>query len=367
MPTQTLQTVIDRLVELAPPHLAAAWDNVGLMVGDPGRILTGVAVAVDPTLAAVDATIAAGANLLVTHHPLLFKAPKSLDLRKEPGRTLERLIKADVGLYAAHTNLDVTAVNEALATTLGLKGHRVLDVSGERPTYKVAVYVPVAELERVRLAAWEAGAGRSAGYDRGAYALAATGTFRPRPGANPAEGHVGEQVVTSEARLEFVCGQLQLKTVRAAIVAAHPYEEPAIEVFPLHGAGEPYGFGLVGDLPAPEPLGAFARRVAGTLGTTTARFVGPADRPIKRVAWMGGSAGDYWPQALAAGCDAYITGEVRHHAALDGLAAGMAFVEVGHVGSEQPVVPFLVDFLGRALGGGVPVLAIDQLDPFTTL
>jgi len=367
MPTLTLQTVIDRLVELAPPPLAASWDNVGLMVGDPTRPLTGVAVAVDPTLAAIDETIARGCNLLVTHHPLLFKPPKGLDLRKEPGRSLQRLIKADVGLYAAHTNLDVTAVNVALAEALGLQGHRVLDVSGERPTFKVAVYVPLSELERVRAAAWDAGAGKSAGYDRGAYALAATGTFRPLPGADPAEGHIGEQVVTQEVRLELVCGQAQLKAVRAAITAAHPYEEPAIDVFPLQGAGEPYGFGLVGDLKAPEALGDFARRVARTLATSTARFVGPADRPIKRVAWMGGSAGDYWPQALAAGADAYITGEVRHHAALDGEAAGMAFVEVGHVGSEQPVVPYLASFLRKALGADVPVHALDQRDPFTTL
>jgi dinuclear metal center YbgI/SA1388 family protein len=367
MPTLTLQTVIDRLVELAPPPLAASWDNVGLMVGDPTRALTGVAVAVDPTLEAVEATIARGCNLLVTHHPLLFKPPKGLDLRKEPGRTLQRLIKADVGLYAAHTNLDVTAVNVALADTLGLKGHKVLDVSGERTTYKVAIYVPVAEVERVRNAAWEAGAGRSPGYDRAAYSLAASGTFRPLPGADPAEGHIGEQTVTNEIRLEFVVGQLALKAVRQALVAAHPYEEPAIDVIALQGAGEPYGFGLVGDLAAPEPLEAFARRVAGTLRTSTARYVGPADRPIRRVAWMGGSAGDYWPQALAAGADAYITGEVRHHAALDGLAAGMAFVEVGHVGSEQPVVPYLEAFLAKALGPGVPVHALDQKDPFTTL
>jgi dinuclear metal center YbgI/SA1388 family protein len=367
MPTLTLQTVIDRLVELAPPPLAATWDNVGLMVGDPSRVLSGVAVAVDPTLEAVEETIARGCNLLVTHHPLLFKPPKGLDLRKEPGRTLQRLIKADVGLYAAHTNLDVTAVNVALAEALGLAGHRVLDVSGERPTYKVAVFVPLEAVERVRQAAWEAGAGHSGGYDRAAYALAASGTFRPLPGADPASGQVGEQVVTNEVRLELVCGQQQLKAVRAAIAAAHPYEQPAMEVFPLHGAGEPYGFGLVGDLAAPEPLGAFARRVAGTLKTSTARFVGPTDRPIKRVAWMGGSAGDYWPQALAAGADAYITGEVRHHAALDGLAAGMAFVEVGHVGSEQPVVPYLAAFLRNALGADLPVHALDQRDPFTTL
>jgi dinuclear metal center YbgI/SA1388 family protein len=367
MPTLTLQTVIDRLVELAPPPLAATWDNVGLMVGDPSRVLSGVAVAVDPTLEAVEETIARGCNLLVTHHPLLFKPPKGLDLRKEPGRTLQRLIKADVGLYAAHTNLDVTAVNVALAEALGLAGHRVLDVSGERPTYKVAVFVPLEAVERVRQAAWEAGAGHSGGYDRAAYALAASGTFRPLPGADPASGQVGEQVVTNEVRLELVCGQQQLKAVRAAIAAAHPYEQPAMDVFPLHGAGEPYGFGLVGELGAPEPLKALATRVKQALKIPHARIVGPADRPIKRVAWLGGSGGDYFKEALAAGADAYITGEVRHHAALDALQAGLCFIEVGHVGSEQPVVPYLERFLNEKLAGRVSVFALDQLDPFVVV
>ena len=363
----TLQDVIDRLVELAPPPLAAGWDNVGLMVGDPGRKLKGIAVAVDPTYEAVEATIAAGANLLITHHPLLFKAPKSLDLRKEPGRTLQRLIKADVGLYAAHTNLDVTAVNLALAEKLGLKGSRVLDVTGKHPFYKVAVYVLPKDLEKVQKAAWDAGAGKDAHYDHAAYTSTAHGTFRPLPGADPAVGKVNRQAKTEETRLELLVRERDLPAVRAAITAAHPYEQPAIDVLKLEGPGEPYGFGLVGDLAAPEGLKPFAERVKAALNANTVRIVGPSDRPILRVAWMGGSARDYWPQALAAGCDAYITGEVRHHAALDALAAGMTFIEVGHVGSEQPVVPYLARFLYRALGPSVRVHELVQQDPFTVI
>jgi dinuclear metal center YbgI/SA1388 family protein len=355
MPTPTtLQAVIDRLVELAPPPLAASWDNVGLMVGDPSRALTGVAVAVDPTLEAVEATIELGCNLLVTHHPLLFKAPKSLDLRKEPGRTIERLIKADVGLYAAHTNLDVTAVNVALAQVIGLQGHGVLDI----------VFVPTDSIERVRKAVWQAGAGRCAQYDRAAYMIEAVGTFRPLTGANPTVGYPNEQVVTQEVRLEFAVATKDLQAVKAAIVESHPYEVPALDVVELYGSGEPYGFGLVGDLAAAEPLAAFAGRVKKALGANTVRIVGAPDRAIKRVAWLGGSGGDYWPQALKAGCDAYVTGEVRHHAALDASAAGLCFVEVGHVGSEQPVVPYLADILRQALGPEIPVHALLQHDPF---
>ena len=252
-----IQDVIDLMVGLAPPRLAASWDNVGLMVGDPARPLRGITVALDPTFEAVEAAIAQGSNLVVVHHPLLFKPPKSLDLRQEPGRTLQALIKADCALYAAHTNLDATAVNLALAAVLGLEGTDILDRTGEDE-----------------------------------------------------------------------------------------------------------GFGLVGDLDAPCTLAELGLRAKQALGIQAARIVGPADRVIRRVAWLGGSGGDYWKQALAAKADAYITGEIRHHAALDGLAGGLCFVEVGHVGSEQPVVPHVAKYLAAQLGPHVPVHALHQVDPF---
>ena len=362
-----IQDVIDLMVALAPPRLAADWDNVGLMVGDPSRPLRGVTVALDPTLEAVEAAIAQGSNLVVVHHPLLFKPPRSLDLRREPGRTLQALIKADCALYAAHTNLDATAVNVALAQALGLTGTDLLHRTGEAPAYKVAVFVPAAEVPTVLEAAWAAGAGRTEHYERTAYALEAQGTFRPRAGADPAEGRPGEQTETTERRLELFVPAARLAAVRTAIARAHPYEEPALDVLALQGAGEPEGWGLVGDLAQPTSLGELGRKAKDALGIQAARIVGPADRPIRRVAWLGGSGGDYWKEALAARADAYITGEVRHHAALDALAAGLCFVEVGHVGSEQPVVPYLAAFLQERLGEAVPVRWLHQVDPFVVV
>lgn len=359
-----VQDVIDLMVELAPPRLAADWDNVGLMVGDPSRPLKGVTVALDPTFEAVEEAIAQGSNLVIVHHPLLFKPPRSLDLRKEPGRTLQALIKADCALYAAHTNLDATTVNVALAKALGLTGTQVLDRTGEDPAYKVAVFVPAAEVPTVLEAAWAAGAGRSGDYARTAYEIQAKGTFLPLGGADPAEGTPGEQTVTDERRLEFFVPGSKLAAVKAAIGRAHPYEEPAMDVLALHGVGEPEGYGLVGDLEPAITLAELGRKAKQALGIQAARIVGPADRPIRRVAWLGGSGGDYWKQALAAKADAYITGEVRHHAALDALAAGLCFVEVGHVGSEQPVVPVLAEFLASRLGDAVPVRWLQQYDPF---
>ncbi|MEB3221823.1 MAG: Nif3-like dinuclear metal center hexameric protein [Candidatus Sericytochromatia bacterium] len=362
-----IQTVIDRMVELAPPRLAESWDNVGLMVGDPTEPLRGVTVALDPTLEAVEAAIAQGSNLLVTHHPLLFKPARSLDLRSEPGRTVATLIRGGCALYAAHTNLDVTAVNHALADKLGVTPTGLMHRTGEQPGYKVGVQVPGDHAEALCEAVWQAGGGASGGYDRAAYGWATEGTFRPLAGATPATGEVGRQARTAERRLEFLVPGERLAAVRAAIGATHPYEAPALDVIALQGAGRPEGFGLVGDLPASEPLGGFARRVRSALGLPAVRVVGPSTRAVRRVCWLGGSGGDYWKDALAVGADVYVTGEVRHHAALDALAAGLTLVEVGHVGSEQPVVPWVAAHLQRELGPGVPVHALHQVDPFVVV
>ncbi|MEB3285748.1 MAG: Nif3-like dinuclear metal center hexameric protein [Candidatus Sericytochromatia bacterium] len=358
MNTLTVQDVIDRMVALAPPRLAESWDNVGLMVGHPGRALRGITVALDPTYEAVQAALAQGSNLLITHHPLLFKPPRSLDLRAEPGRTLEALIKADCALYAAHTNLDATAVNQALAASVGVLGTEILHRTGSAPIYKVGVHVPASHVETVSEAAWAAGAGKTEHYERAAYRWETAGTY-----ANAAKTVSN----TQEWRLEFMVPSGALKAVRQAIFEVHPYQEPALDVVMMQGDGTPEGFGLVGELPAPIRLADFARHIKTSLALPAVRLVGDPDRMVQRVGWLGGSGGDYWKDALAARVEAYITGELRHHAALDGLAAGLSFIEIGHVGSEQPVVPFLAEYLRAACGPGVPVHALPQVDPFLVI
>lgn len=359
----TIQAALSILEALAPPRLAASWDNVGLMVGNPDAALTGIAVCVDPTFEAVAEARALGANLVVAHHPLLFKPARALDTRIEPGRTVEALLQHGMVLYAAHTNLDATAVNQALAEKLGLVGHSVLDPTGRAQVYTVAVAVPEAEAEALCRAAWAAGAGRTEKYEQAAYAHAVEGTFTPTGAAAPAVGEPGRRAWTHERWIRFRVGQADLQGVLAAVRRAHPYEEPALEVVAHAEGGEVEGFGLVGDLAEPETLEAFARRVKAALGLPALKRIGPAEQLVRRVAWLGGSGGDYFRQAKRAGADVYVTGEVRHHAALDGLALGLSFLEAGHVGSEQPVVPHLAGLLRERLPG-VPVHELLQHDPF---
>lgn len=362
----TLHQLLVHLHAYAPPELAAPWDNVGLMVGDPKLPLKGVAVCVDPTWEAIQAAHQLGANVVVAHHPMLFKAPKRLDLGQEPGRSIAFLIRHDMAMVAAHTNLDAVAVNEALAQALDLRGHSVLDVEGHVPTYLVTVHAPPDAVQGLLEAAWVAGAGRSEGYHRAAYRHPSQGTFTPLPGAEPAEGQVGQASETQEVKLEWKVPGKALKAVRAAVLEAHPYEAPALAVLALHEEGPAHGFGLVGELPQPERLLDFAERVKRALGTPTLRLAGPGDRLVRRVAWLGGSGGKYWPKALAKGAEVYVTGEVGHHEALDGLAAGLCFVEAGHVGTEQPVVPYLVKRLAQAFPG-LAIHGLHQQDPLVAI
>lgn len=359
-----IRHVLDLMNELAPPQLAADWDNCGLQVGNPDDELKGIALCVDPTYEAIREAVALGANLLIAHHPLLFKATKRLDLRSEPGRSIAELIRHGVTLYGAHTNLDATAVNVALARAVGLKGTQLLDTTGAWQRYCVAFYVPVSHAQAVKEAAWAAGAGASAAYDRAAYEMSAQGTFRPLSGASPAAGAVGAQSEGAEVRLEFSVDSRRLQAVLKAVRSAHPYEEPALDVHENVGAGEPYGYGLVGDLEEPMPLSQLALKVKAGLGLPAVRRVGEGQSLIRRVAWLGGSGGDYFKAALKAGAQALITGEVRHHAALDGMAAGLCFIEAGHVGTEYPVVPYLRELLCERLGEQVPIHLLAQRDPF---
>jgi len=360
----TIAQAIAVIEALSPLRLAADWDNCGLQVGDTAQALKGIAVAVDPTHAAIEEALGLGANLLVTHHPLLFKAPRRLDLNTEPGLSVAKAIRHGLTIYAAHTNLDATAVNHALAERLGLQGTRLLHQTGQQKVYKLGVFVPHTHIEAVREALWAVGAGVSDNYSRAGYQWETQEYFQPGARATPHTGAAGADTHMQAIRFECLITDSCVQDALQALHQSHPYDVPAYELIELQRMGVPEGWGLVGELAEPESLEDFARRVKHALGVSHVRYVGDRDRLIRQVAWLGGSGGDYFQEARRAGADVYITGEIRHHAALDGLACGLSFIEVGHIGSEQPVVPYLAAHLSQHLGANVPVFPLLQRDPF---
>jgi dinuclear metal center YbgI/SA1388 family protein len=350
-----MPTVADVTAELdafAPPALAADWDNVGLLLGDPAapveRILTCLTVTPEVAAEAVEGAY----QLIVTHHPILFRGTKRLTTATPEGRTVLALARANVAVYSPHTAFDDTrgGINERLAGRLGLTDLRPLRPQPGPRQCKVVVFVPDADLARVSDALFAAGAGRIGEYRECSFRLAGTGTFFGSDAANPAVGQKGRREEVSEWRLEVVCPESVVDAVVAAMRRAHSYEEPAYDVYPLRPAVAALGEGRVGRLPAPVPLTELAATVRARLGSGPVQVVGDGGRRVETVAVACGSAGEFLADAGRVGADVFLTGEMRFHDYLAAQGRGIALILPGHYATER----FAVEELAGQLRGRWP-------------
>ena len=353
-----LRDVVDLLHGWYPPATAESWDAVGLVSGDPDAEVRRVMFAVDPVLPVAEEAAAWGADLLVVHHPLFLKAVHGVPATTPKGRTLATLAGAGCALLTAHTNADqaVGGVSEALAAALGLTDCRPILPAPAAPLDKVVVFVPAAQAERVRTAMAEAGAGRIGDYDRCSFSTVGEGRFRPLEGAAPTIGRVGDLEVAEEVRVEAVLPRDRRTAVLRAVLAAHPYEEPAWDLYEVADAGlASTGTGRVGQVPE-TTLSGFAGAVAAALPPTVhgVRVAGDPDRAVRRVAVCGG-AGDFLLDRMTAeDADVYVTSDLRHHPAAEFLEhEGPALVDVAHWAAEWTWLPVVQARLTTALGATV--------------
>ncbi len=356
----TLQTLLDAVNAAAPWAQAADWDRVGLLVGDARDDVTGVLVALDATAQTIDEAAARGCSVLLTHHPLLFKPVARVTMDDPVGALVLRLARAGVAHVAAHTNLDASAagVSVALAGQLGLANVRVLAPDTDA-AHVLVTYVPPDAAEAVRDALATAGAGRIGLYDGCSFSSGGTGRFTPLDGAAPAIGTVGDAESTAEVRIEALVQRWSLQAAVAAVRAAHPYETPVITTHAAAGVPAREGYGAVGDLAAPEALGAFLDRVAAALGVPALRHVGNPERAVQRVAVCGGAGLSFLPAAVRAKADAYVTADVTYHRWAEALDPSgtprLALVDAGHYETERVAEALLTGIAAAALPG-VPVL-----------
>lgn len=368
--TVRVQDLLGLIHALYPPELAAEWDNVGLQVGDPTARVERVLVALDPGAAAVAAACAAGAQLLLTHHPLLFKPLRRLTPDDPTGRVVWQAVRGNVAIIAAHTNLDVAAdgLNRWLADRLGLTAAEPLQaVAGQ--LLKLVVYVPVSHAEAVAEALFAGGAGQVGNYDQCSFRSAGLGTFRPGPGTQPFIGSVGRREEVEEVRLETIVPRRRLSRVLERLAKAHPYEEVAYDLLPLANQLPGFGLGRIGRLGAPESLADFAGRVRGALGCGPVRVVGDHQRPVAKVALCGGSGAGLIGEASRRGADVLLTGDVKYHEARQAEELGLAVIDAGHFATERFAAGELAARLGQvAAGRGWPLeIAVfdGEQDPFT--
>ena len=352
-----VRDVMQVLENLAPVHLKEEWDNVGLQLGHPEAAVGRVLLALTPSETVVEEAIRLGADMIVSHHPFIFKGVKTLRCDRTLGRMAEQCIKHDIALYCAHTNLDVAlgGVNDVLAERLGLVKVEGLIETQAQPLHKLVVFVPETHLEQVKAALFSAGAGAQGAYSQCAWSVSGEGQFRPEAGAAPYLGTVGALTRVKEVRLEVLVEEDKLAAVLAAMQAAHPYESVAYDVFTDHASVQRAYLGRIGRLPAPQSLGAWLSVVKETLGLPVVSYAGDPERRVEHVALCGGSAAEFLTQAKAKGADVYVTGDVKYHDAQAALELGMALVDVSHYGGERPVLARLQEFLEKNLDESVQV------------
>lgn len=356
--------IIKHIETFAPKWLAADWDNVGLHVGDSQQQINRVLVSLDLNEEVIDEALKHQVQLIVTHHPLLFKPVQYITKQDIKGKLIYSLIQNNISCYCAHTNLDFAndGTNVALADKIGLFNSQVVDIYHREQLKKLVVFIPDGvHVENVRKAMCDAGAGWICKYSDCTFMGEGMGTFKPLEGTNPFIGETGVIEKTKEVRLETVVREDSLDDVVSAMLAAHPYEEVAYDIYTLENVGNIYGNGRIGELQNEMELDRFIDMVKLQLAIDNVRLIGSTDM-VKRVAVTAGSYDQDLLKFIKGKADVIVCGDVKYHDAREIVDMGMCAIDVGHYASENVVVDVLVKYISKL---GVDVIASQvDLNPF---
>ena len=366
-----LKEAIAILESIAPPYLAESWDNVGLMAGDPDQTISTIMLTIDLTAAVLNEAKAKKVNLLVAYHPPIFEPLKRIVPSGGPPGLMHGAIRSNIAVYSVHTALDAApdGINQTLAEIVGIENPRPIRQHSVRQSdyCKIVVFCPPGDIQRVSEAMFAAGAGKigqPAQYTKCSFRTAGTGTFQGGPGTCPTIGSPGVFEQVEEVRLETIAPQNVLHEVVAAMIRAHSYEEVAYDVYRLLDASAGSGIGLFGDLEQPIDVTTLVERIKKRLKVKTLGLIGPPKRSVKRPAVAAGSAGSLIEDVIAQSCDFYLTGELKHHNALQAAAAGVTTVCVGHSVSERVILPKLARTLRDRCKDTKIIISTKDRDPF---
>jgi dinuclear metal center YbgI/SA1388 family protein len=333
-----VRDITEAIERIAPTALSEDWDNCGLQVGDPEAEASRVLVALTPVSEVFEEAEEKEADFLLFHHPLIFGALKSVDTGSYPGHLVSRAIRRGLNVYAAHTSYDAApeGVSVALAEALGLDAPFEV-VSPRGSLRKLVIFVPEENVDAVADALAREGAGIIGEYTRCTFRTSGTGTFLGGETTDPYLGEKGRLEKVEEIRLETVVPAHAARRAAAAAISAHPYEEAALDLYPLDGHPEGCGYGRVGTLPQPMTPDELNEHVAASLGFPARLVADPQPgRGIERVAVLGGSGGSSVREAAASGAQAYVTGDLDYHDALLAHSLGLTAIDAGHAATEAP-------------------------------
>lgn len=330
----SIHDLISYLEAWAPPALQESYDNAGLIVGDPRQELNGVLICLDVTEEVLDEALSKSCNLVIAHHPLIFGGIKKITGRHYTERCLIKAIKEDIAIFAMHTNLDSIGdgVSAALAKELGLRDTRILEPKNQ-VLEKLYTFVPHEHAGALREALFEAGAGHIGAYDRCSFNCEGTGTFRGLEESRPFAGKKGEEHHEAETKVEVIFPAWIRKRVLAALFESHPYEEVAYDIVALQNEYAHTGFGMIGKLGKEMKSREFLQFLKERLGLRVIRHT-PFSQSIRSVALCGGSGSFLLDKAIAAGADAFISGDFKYHRFFDADSKIM-ICDIGHFESEQ--------------------------------
>ena len=346
-----VKEIATALEMFAPLPLQDGFDNAGLQIGLTEAEVTGVLLCLDVTEEVVDEAVASGANLIVSHHPLIFKPLKSITGRNSVERCIIKALANNIAIYSAHTNLDNAqgGVNYRIAEKLGLKNVRIL-LPKENSLLKIVTYVPEAQTQAVRDALFAAGCGSIGNYDKCSYNIDGTGTFRANDNCNPFCGNIGELHHEKEVRIETVLPAYLKNKAISALIKAHPYEEPAYDIFPILNEWGTVGSGVIGELPQESDELEFLNTIKEKFTVGSLRHTKLRGKKIQKVAICGGAGASFAGAALASGADIFITGEARYHELFDNTDK-MMYAIIGHYESEQYTTEILKEIIEEKFSG----------------
>ncbi|MGG3562214.1 Nif3-like dinuclear metal center hexameric protein [Neobacillus rhizosphaerae] len=323
--------IIQLFEQFSPKSLAMEGDKIGLQIGRLNKKVERVMIALDVLENVIDEAIEKNVQLIIAHHPIIFRPLKNVLTDTIQGRMVEKLLKHDIAVYAAHTNLDVAkgGVNDLLAAALELQEPEVLVPTFDTKLKKLVVFVPVSHAEEIRNVLGKAGAGFIGNYSHCTFSTSGTGRFLPGENTNPFVGQPGQLEEVDEIRIETIVPEPLLKKAITAMIKAHPYEEVAYDVYPTENKGEVLGLGRIGKV-SEMTLGEFAEKVKTALDVEQVRVVGDLASKVRKVAVLGGDGNKYFMNAKFKGADVYVTGDIYYHTAHDAMMQGLNMIDPGH-------------------------------------
>lgn len=359
----TVADILDIIEQTAPLPFQEEYDNAGLITGRKDMKVRGCLFSLDCTEAVVEEAILQNCNLIISHHPILFRGLRRLTGSTYVERTLIKAVQNGIALYAVHTNLDNVlhnGVNSKIAQKLGLKNTRILQPKTGL-LRKLVTFVPSEHADAVRSALFKAGAGTIGNYDECSFNSEGTGTFKGSMEASPFAGKPGMLHQERETRVETVFPGHITHNIVSALLQAHPYEEVAYDIYKLENAWAQNGSGLIGELNDPMPVPDFLHFLKQSLGLNTIRYT-PFEKDIKTVALCGGSGSFLLKNAIQSGADAFVSADFKYHEFFD-AEDRILVCDVGHYESEQYTPELLIEIIRKKIPNFAPVLAKTQTNP----